>query len=217
VKQFEIPTGLTRIQPIREIIFEYLREAIIDGRLGLGQKLVERELADIFQASRTPVREAMQKLEAEGFLEKKGKSYMVRGIDYREMEEAYLIRLQLEPLIFEECVGKLTSENRTYLQDLLDKFCEDSGQFSENLLSFDSYLFEVSGLPKIAAILQTTQEDLRRFRKVNLSGRKRRREALLEHRDIFDALLAGDKEKVGESVRRHVRNSWTELKLASHC
>lgn len=220
VDELDIPKGLAEIQPIREIIFDYLRAAIIDKRLHPGAKMVEREIAERFQVSRTPVREALQRLENEGFLERKqSKSYLVRSIPYEEMQEAYMLRLALEPLMVCASIKHLSKSEIIKLQNILDDAARfhresDHEQVSNKLLEFDFILMEASRLNKLKEILSGLIEDLRRFRRSNISNKARRLEAVQEHRKILEAIIAGDEELAAQRTREHIQNSYDGLNNA---
>ena len=212
-----VPAGLTEVQPIREIIFEFLREAILEGRIHPGQRLIERDVAERFNASRTPVREALRKLEMEGFIERKGRrGDVVRSIKRSEMEEAYALRMALEPLMVRCAIERLDESQKRKLEQLIaeaESFDEEDegSHVSENLMQFDQLLLDACGMPKLKAILISLQENLRRFRRLNLSHRVRRIEAVLEHKEIYQAVLAGDTEKAEKLTKQHVQNSLDEL------
>ncbi len=212
-----VPEGLTEVHPIREIIFEFLREAILEGRIHPGQRLIERDVAERFNASRTPVREALRKLEMEGFIERKGRrGDVVRSIKRSEMEEAYALRMALEPLMVRCAIERLDEAQKKKLEQLIaeaESFDEDDegSHVSENLMQFDQLLLDACGMPKLKAILISLQENLRRFRRLNLSHRVRRTEAVLEHKEIYQAVLAGDTEKAEKLTKQHVQNSLDEL------
>lgn len=214
------PTSLANIQPIREILYEYLRTAIIEKRLQPGQKMVEREIADRFQVSRTPVREALQKLETEGFLErKKSKSFLVRSVAYEEVQEAYMIRLALEPLMVQASVRNITVADCNALAQILDEAeqfhaSENSEKVSEKLLEFDLVLMNISRLPKLKEILLGLQGDMRRFRRSNLFHKARRIDAVHEHRGILQAIKDGDEKLAAQRTREHIQGSRDELNTA---
>ena len=216
MNNLQIPEGLTQIQPLRDIIFDHLREAIVSGQLEPGQRLIEREVAEKFQASRTPVREALQKLEMEGFLERLGRrGDVVRSVDYAGMEEAYFLRMTLEPVMVRECIKNMTPEEKMQLQVILDEAeaCHERGEaFSEKLKAFDHLLMDTCGLPKMKGIVTALNDDLRRFTRFNLSHRKRRLDAVKEHRGICEAILANKSDLAEKLTREHIQNSFDELK-----
>lgn len=219
--ELDVPTGLAETQPIREIIFDYLRVAILDKKLKSGAKMVEREVAERFNVSRTPVREAFQRLESEGFLERNhGKSYLVRSIAYEEMQEAYMLRLTLEPLMVAACIDHINQEEMHKLEQILDvaeKLHAEGNhtQVSSKLIEFDSVLMQTARLKKLKAILSDLMTDLRRFRRSNLSDKKRRIDAVQEHRKILEAIIAKDKEQAKAYTRTHIQNSFDRINQAT--
>ena len=218
LSELVVPEGLTQVPPIREIIFDYLRSAILEGRLNPNQKMIEREIAERFQASRIPVRDALQRLEAEGFLERRGtKSYFVRALDLKEVEEIYLIRYHLEPVVILDAAHKMDKEDFEKLDNFLleAEISDKTGNYSEvsqGLHQFDSLLIEKSEFHKIKGILSQSREDLQRFRNINLAHPERRKNALQEHRKIYEALVSEDSKQTKNMVRQHILNSFEELK-----
>jgi len=210
--KLDVPNELINIQPIREIIFEYLRSVILKKRLLPGQKMVEREIAEHFQVSRTPVREALQRLEAEGFLERKGKSYLIRNVTDDEINEAYLLREVLEPLMVRNAIKHLTEEEKQALSQAMDKADlayqhGDHDVINEQLAAFDTILRDAARLPKLKAIMIDLHQNSRRFKKATIFFQGRRREALIEHRGMLEAILANDEELAAQRTLEHVRNA----------
>ena len=104
--------NMDNYKPLREIVFEAMREAIVSGRLAPGERLVEIKLADEMGVSRTPVREAIRKLELEGFvimMQRKG-AY-VAGLSPKEIRDVFEIRSTLESL-----AARLAAERITQVQ-----------------------------------------------------------------------------------------------------
>ncbi|KUK13838.1 MAG: Transcriptional regulator, partial [bacterium 42_11] len=88
---------MKRKKTLGDKIYEKLKEEIISRKRKVGEKLVERELAQIFKVSITPVRDALKKLEDEGLVIKRGKLRTVRGVNTKELEDHYEVRILLEP------------------------------------------------------------------------------------------------------------------------
>lgn len=94
-----IPVSLDNYKPLREIVFEALREAIINGTLEPGERLMEIQLAEEMGVSRTPVREAIRKLELEGFVVMvPRKGAYVAGLSMKDIADVFEIRTALESL-----------------------------------------------------------------------------------------------------------------------
>ena len=141
---------------------------------------------------------------------------MVRSIKRSEMEEAYALRMALEPLMVRCAIERLDGAQKKRLEQLIaeaESFDEsdEGSHVSENLMQFDQLLLDACGMPKLKAILISLQENLRRFRRLNVSHPIRRMEAVLEHKEIYQAVLAGETEKAEQLTKQHVQNSLDEL------
>ena len=210
---FEIPVGLTNNKPIREIIYEYLREAILDGRLKPGERLVERDLAEKFKISRTPIREALRKLETEDLLEylpRRGD--VVKGVKPEDIEEVYVLREMLEALAVRRSVVNITEAGLETLRLVADatKLAHQENRIDDvmrGLREFDSILLEASKMKQLRSLVNSLQESLRSYRKINLSNPERRTQAVQEHLEIFAAVMARDTDRAEGLVRRHIQKA----------
>ena len=208
---FSIPPELTNTKPIREIIYEYLREAILDGRLKPGERLVERDLAEKFRASRTPIREALRKLETEEFLEylpRRGD--IVKGVNPEDIEEVYVLREMLEALAVRRSVAHLTDADIDILRLVVEKTnCAQQEQRVTDVIAglreFDMILLNASQMKRLRVFVNSLQESLRSYRKFNLSNPDRRKQAVREHQEIFAAILSRDADRAEGLVRRHIQ------------
>lgn len=109
---------VTDLRPIREIVFERLRKAIIDGNLEPGDRLVETFIAENMGVSRTPVREAFRQLEIEGLAENiPRKGTIVKGISKEDIIEIYQIREVLEGLAFRLTCSRISEEQIVELKE----------------------------------------------------------------------------------------------------
>jgi len=211
VDDFSIPPELTNTKPIREIIYEYLREAILDGRLKPGERLVERDLAEKFRASRTPIREALRKLETEEFLEylpRRGD--IVKGVNPEDIEEVYVLREMLEALAVRRSVAHLTDADIDILRLVVEKTnCAQQEQRVTDVIAglreFDMILLNASQMKRLRVFVNSLQESLRSYRKFNLSNPDRRKQAVREHQEIFAAILSRDADRAEGLVRRHIQ------------
>jgi DNA-binding GntR family transcriptional regulator len=211
VDDFSIPPELTKTRPIREIIYEYLREAILDGRLKPGERLVERDLAEKFRASRTPIREALRKLETEDFLEylpRRGD--VVKGVNPEDIEEVYVLREMLEALAIRHSVVNLTGEEIEHLCQVVEKtnLAQQEQRIAEvisGLREFDAILLDASKMRRLRAFVNSLQESLRSYRKFNLTNPARRAQAVREHQEIFSAIVARDADRAEGAIRSHIR------------
>ena len=208
---FSIPPELTNTKPIREIIYEYLREAILDGRLKPGDRLVERDLAEKFRASRTPIREALRKLEMEELLEylpRRGD--VVKGVNPEDIEEVYVLREMLEGTAIRRSVANLNETELEKLRLVVEKTSlaqqeERIADVIAGLREFDFIILDASKMKRLKVFVSSLQESLRSYRKFNLSNPARRAQAVREHQEIFAAILAHDADRAEGLLRRHIQ------------
>ena len=107
-------------RPIREIAYEVLKHAIITGEIPAGERIVETEYADRLHISRTPLREALRKLERDGLVEYvQRRGVIVRAFTIADVEEIYTIRNALEMLTLPAIIQKATADDIAALRDRL--------------------------------------------------------------------------------------------------
>ena len=173
--------------------------------------MVERDLAEKFRASRTPIREALRKLETEDFLEylpRRGD--VVKGVNPEDIEEVYVLREMLEALAIRHSVTNLTEEDIGRLRRVVEKtnLAQQEQQIAEvigGLREFDAILLEASKMKRLRAFVNSLQESLRSYRKFNLSNPTRRAQAVREHQEIFATIVARDADRAEGAIRRHIR------------
>ncbi len=211
-----VPAGITDVKPIREIIFEYLRQVILDGVIKPGDRLVERDIAAKFNVSRTPVREALRKLESEGYVEyipRKGD--VVRGFNAEEIEEIYDIRKALECLAVRKAIKNISEHETERLKTIIEQLDKDEKgdgeQTFKGLHDFDELILNTAKMPMVSNFVHVLQESLVRYRKINLSHEPRRKVAIKEHRAILKAIIDRDVERAEQLIALHIDNAREEL------
>jgi DNA-binding GntR family transcriptional regulator len=211
-----VPDGLTDIKPIREIIYEHLRQAILNGMIRPGEKLIERDIAAKFNASRTPVRESLRKLESEGFVEYLArKGVVVRGFDIGQIQETFKLRKVLECLAIRNAIANITEAQIIELKQIVERLERaekvDSELTAKELHEFDDLIVDAAHMPILKGFLQTLKESLQRYSKLNLSKLPRRTDAVREHKEILQAIMDSDADRAEVLVCTHVENSREEL------
>lgn len=203
----------TDLRPIREIVFERLRKAIIDGGLKQGDRLIETVVAENMGVSRTPVREAFRQLEIEGLAENlPRKGTVVKGISKKDVMEIYEIREMLEGLEVRLACSKISEKQIDELQDKIVKMekCIDNKNTSEYWKlhgEFNDIILRASGNQRLIDQMKQIYEYLAKLRSSTLVMDNRRYQALDEHKAIIEAFRKKDEmlaEKVG---REHVINA----------
>lgn len=205
------------VKPIRDVVYEYLRTAIINGLIKPGERLVEKEYAEKFNISRTPVREALRKLEIEGLVENiPRKGDIVKGIDLTDMLEIFAIRQALEPLVVKTAMENITPEDIIKLQKTVEEMTcsahrDDTGAVLKAFQDFHDILINVSNMPRLSAIISQLKDYLGRFRTISLSDPTRRTQAINEHNEILQAIIAKDKGTAEQLIASHLSSARQSL------
>jgi len=205
------------IKPIRDVVYEYLRTAIINGLIEPGERLVEKEYAEKFNISRTPVREALRKLEIEGLVENiPRKGDIVKGIDLKDMLEIFAIRQSLEPLIVKTAMENMNQEDIAQLQEVVGKMASSAHNDDITALlgafqAFHDILINASNMPRLSAIISQLKDYLSCFRTMSLADHTRRTLAINEHKEILQAIIASDTEKAEHLVATHLASARQSL------
>lgn len=212
-----VPIKLDNYKPLREMVFESLREAIISGRLRPGERMMEVQLAEEMGVSRTPVREAIRKLELEGFvamLPRKG-AY-VADISVKDIVDVFEIRAALEALAAGLAAERITEEELDQLERSLVQISECSSD--DNLdaivagdVKFHDIIYQASRNQRLVQIITHLHEQIYRFRMTSLSQPGRIKIALDEHKKIAEAISDRNVELAQELAREHIENAEQSL------
>lgn len=208
-----LPVQLDGYKPLSEIVFETLRDAIISQVLTPGQRLMEIQLAEEMGVSRTPVREAIRKLELEGFIVMiPRKGAYVAEISLQDIREVFELRGALEVLAVSLASQRITEEELEELNSCVLKEAEQTK--ANNLKSiieidaqFHSVLYKAARNKRLLQIINNLQEQLHRFRSASLASPGRDKIALEEHKQIIAALSKRDEEEVKKLAQRHIKKA----------
>ncbi|MDR3289010.1 MAG: GntR family transcriptional regulator [Peptococcaceae bacterium] len=203
-----VPVKLDSYKPLREIVFESMREAIIGGVLKPGERLMEMQLADEMGVSRTPVREAIRKLELEGFVVMvPRKGAYVAGVSLKDVADVFEIRTALESLAAGLAAERVTEEEIEQMERLVH-WAEEKEPTLEQILemdtSFHALVYKASRNPWLTQILENLWEQIQRFRSTSLAVPGRGKEAILEHRGIIEAIALHRPEEAQELAAAHI-------------
>ena len=193
-------------------VFEKLEADIITGVYARGEILTELKLVETLGVSRTPIREALRRLEQERLIEESGKGSVVLGITVEDLIDIMEIRQQVEGLAVYHAVKNMTDEdmetlrNISELQDFyyskrdLDKLRQMDDQFH-------NILYILGGRNVLRDTLQPLHRKTQRYRKQSISNDSRLTQSIAEHKAIFNAIEAKDAEKAAELMTTHIRNA----------
>lgn len=207
------PLSEESYMPVRIVVYETLREAIFKRELKPGDKLVENDLAEKLDVSRTPVREALRMLESEGLIDRvPRKGLFVKGFTAEDSIEIYSIRQALEALAIRICCRRITKDEIAELKDLYAKMVDafengDDGRLFKHSQKFNEAIVAPAKMPRLLNLLSTYHEYLRRFRAVSFSKSPRKAQALKEHGQILQAVIDRDEDRAEHLVKMHLANA----------
>ena len=214
------PIKLDSYQPLREVVCESLRKAIREGVLEPGERLMEIQLADQLGVSRTPVREAIRKLELEGYvIMMPRRGTYVANLSIRDVNEVFEIRTSLDSLASGLAAERITDEELERLQRLLVLIGEyietnDMEKIVETDTEFHDLLYQASRNTRLVGIIFNLREQLTRFRTTSMGFPGRLAATLEEHRRIVEAIAQGDVKEAQAAAEYHMEKSEQTL-LAS--
>lgn len=206
-------TDLSQNRPIREVVYESIRSTLIEGRVPAGERFVEKEYSQRLNISRTPVREALKQLECEDLVEYVPRiGVVVKRITKDDVIEVYKIRESLEILVAECAMENITQEeiNEVYeLLDLTEKTNQegDIEKVIDMFSEFNSLVYKASKMKRLPIMISNLNTYLQRFRNISILDNNRREKALLEHRQIIEAIVSKDKDLASEVIKNHLNDS----------
>lgn len=210
-----IPIKLDGYKPLRDVVFETLRDAIITQVLKPGERLMEIQLADEMGVSRTPVREAIRKLELEGLVVMvPRKGAYVAGVSMKDIHEVYEVRSALEMLAVTLAAERITEEELDALERQVLRESEEEGKKDgslDNIIyidsSFHDIIYQAAHNQRLVQFVNILQEQLQRFRAASLARPGRSKTALDEHKKIVEALSERNGELAAKLAREHIENA----------
>jgi len=200
-------------RPARDIVFEIVRNAVLDGRLEKGERIMETTIAEDLGISRTPVREAFRMLETEGLIEYYPKvGTVVKGITLEDIEYIYDLREVLEGLAVRKACINIDEPDLKRLKDILllmeeaIKSKDNEGLFKLHS-DYNKLIIEGSKNPRLIGYLLNLYEYIASFRKITLAYNERKLISLNEHRKIVECIETKDMKNGELCCREHIRKA----------
>ena len=212
MKETNFQVNMNEYLPLRDVVFNTLRQAILRGELKPGERLMEIQLANKLGVSRTPIREAIRKLELEGLvlmIPRKGAE--VAEITEKSLKDVLEIRRALEDLAVRLACEKITKEELKELKKAGDEFkkvlkSQDITEVAEADVRFHDVIYMATDNPKLIQLLNNFREQMYRFRVEYLKKAEVRPQLLAEHDEIIKYITEGNKEEASHVVTRHIEN-----------
>lgn len=204
-----------RMRPIRDEVYLQIRKAIIRGDYKPNEKLQEEDLAEQLGTSRTPVREALRKLESEKLVTYyPHRGTVVSEVSDDEIEDLFVVRTLIESLIARRAAVRATPADIGRLISCLEK-AESSSEPDEILSSVDAFnemIFRISGAEQLTSLNRRVREHLQRLLVSNHLEPERREQAAAEHKKIVEALAANDPDLAEKYTKEHMTNAPRKVK-----
>ncbi|MEL7100645.1 MAG: GntR family transcriptional regulator [Pseudomonadota bacterium] len=182
-------------------------EAIDVGVFRPGDRLVESDLAERFGVSRTPVREALQRLETQSLLTRDGRSLIVASLDHNQMAELYVVRRELEGLAASLAAQHATTEEKRILREMVEAdnaLIDDPPALARANRRFHKQVHLASHNRYLVQQLDLVYRTMALMATTSLAAQGRTSIAQSEHDAIVRGIEAGDADAAGEALRNHI-------------
>ena len=198
--------------PLRDVVFKTLRKGILTGELKPGERLMEIHLANKLGVSRTPIREAIRKLELEGLvtmIPRRGAE--VAQITRKSMQDVLEVRKVLDTLSVELSCKRISEEEKEQLGQACEAFEQavesgDFGAIAKADVAFHDIIVEATGNMRLAQMVNNLAEQMYRYRFEYIKDVKMHSQLVQEHREIYEGILKGETERAKEAIDIHIDN-----------
>lgn len=208
----EFSVDMNEYLPLRDVVFNTLRKAILKGELKPGERLMEIALAERLGVSRTPVREAMRKLELEGLvvmIPRRGAQ--VANITERDLNDVLEVRIALENLAIEKACDRMTEEELTQLwetEKMFERTMTEGNlvKLAEADVAFHEAIYAAADNRRLSQVLNNLREQIYRYRVEYLKDEETRNLLVEEHRELYEAIRSRDVQKAQAISFHHLEN-----------
>ena len=198
--------------PLRDVVFNTLRQAILVGELKPGERLMEIHLADRLGVSRTPIREAIHKLEREGLvtiIPRRGAE--VSQITEKSMNDVLEVRRALDALCVELACDRITEEGLKNLKTACDNFEQcvrtgDSKKIAQADVALHDIIVQATGNQRLIQLVNNLSEQMYRYRFEYIKDSSQHKTLVEEHRIIYQSIVQKDKKTAADAARTHIDN-----------
>ena len=197
---------------LAEQVFERLETDILSGKYQQGEVLTELKLVGDLGVSRTPIREALRRLEQEHIIEITQKGILVIGVSRKDLEDILSIRICIEGLAAAEAAKNITDEQLEELREAveLQEFYvpkHDADRINGMDSKFHKLIYRFSGSTQLYDTLMPLHKKLHKYRKASVENEVRSEHSSQEHRAIFEAIAAHDAELAEQRMMAHITNA----------
>ena len=218
----EIYMSMNEYLPLRDVVFNTLREAILHGELQPGERLMEISLANRLGVSRTPVREAIRKLELEGLvIMVPRKGAQVAKITEKDLNDVLEVRMGLEELAMRFACERIDEEQLKKIADAANVFeklmeSNDITALAQADVRFHELIYDATQNKRLVQIISNLREQMYRYRIEYLKDSTARATLVKEHRGIYQALKNKDCVQAHQWMRSHIENQQKAIIKSLH-
>lgn len=208
----DISLKMDEYLPLRDVVFNTLREAILTGQLPPGERLMEIKLANLLGVSRTPIREAIRKLELEGLVvNTPRKGAEVADISANDLRDVLEVRRSLEVLAITLACEKMNEEALDELYDNIEKFKQTvstkaTTDIATTDVSFHDIIYKSTGNNRLIQLLNNLSEQMYRYRYEYIKDTESWNRLVSEHTAIYEAIKNRDQDSAREAILTHIDN-----------
>ena len=209
-EQFQV--DMDEFLPLRDVVFNTLRKAILTGTLKPGERLMEVHLANKLGVSRTPIREAIRKLELEGLvimIPRRGAE--VAQITEKSLKDVLEVRRALDALSVELACDRITEEELGTLKKACDDFEtavreKDVSVIAKADVALHDIIVKATGNQRLQQLVNNLAEQMYRYRFVYIKDESQHDKLIAEHKEIFESIAGRGKERASRAAKLHIDN-----------
>ncbi len=198
--------------PLRDVVFQTLRKAILTGEIKPGERLMEIKLASKLGVSRTPIREAIRKLELEGLVTNiPRRGAIVSEISERGLRDVLEVRRDLDAFCAELASERITEDEKERLIDACRAFEEavltkNATVIAKADVDFHDIIIGATGNERLVTMINNLAEQMYRYRFEYIKDESQHSRLVREHKVLMDAILKGDGKAARKAATEHIDN-----------
>ena len=204
-------------------VFERLESEILGGKYQPGELLTELRLTEDLGVSRTPVREALRRLEQERLIELSTRGIVVLGVTERDIEDIFTVRVRVEGLAAARAAEARGGDYLPEMREAIElqeyyvgRHDADHIKYMDN--RFHELVYDASGSTVLRDVLLPLHKKTQKYRKASVQNESRAERSLAEHRAVYEAIAAGDAAAAEVAMTTHVQNAMAHmLKKQKEC
>lgn len=210
--QDNLQVSMDEFLPLRDVVFNTLRQAILTGELKPGERLMEIHLANKLGVSRTPIREAIRKLELEGLvtmIPRRGAE--VAQITEKSMNDVLEVRRALDALCVELACDRITEGELGQLKAACEAFeaavkTKDTKKIAHADVALHDIIVCATGNQRLIQLVNNLSEQMYRYRFEYIKDGSQHERLVEEHRVIYQSIVQKDKETASQAAKTHIDN-----------